>query len=251
MKDVACRQLLPDRDREGDTRRAQPDAWHPDGAHVMKRSGRGAGEDRGGEIEDVVLGCGLPKARRATTSRARAALCRLRRRRARRDGEPLLRLGPHGCVLCRQRHRDAARSHAGIAGGVESISLVQFNLNFNGFFYEPLQRVMPAVWWTMNQTADFVAQKYGIPRQRSTSMWWMSQKRVAGASAAGKYAEEITPFTTTMKVTDKATGQSREVEVTLDHDEGPRPDTTSRGAREAEAGVRRRHDNGWQCLAAL
>ena len=52
-----------------------------------------------------------------------------------------------------------------IAGGVESISLVQFSLNMNGFFYEPLQARMPAVWWTMNQTADFVAKKYGISRE--------------------------------------------------------------------------------------
>ncbi|MEQ1492919.1 MAG: thiolase family protein, partial [Terricaulis sp.] len=114
----------------------------------------------------------------------------------------------------------------GIAGGVESISLVQFNLNFNGFFYEPLQQKMPAVWWTMNQTADFVAQKYAITRQQLDEYVVMSQKRVADASAAGKYAQEITPITTTMKVTDKTTGATSEVEVTLDHDEGPRPDTT-------------------------
>src|SRR5690606_17997868 len=114
----------------------------------------------------------------------------------------------------------------GIAGGVESISLVQFNLNFNGFFYEPLQQMMPAVWWTMNQTADFVAEKYGIARQALDEYVVMSQKRVAEANTAGKYAEEIVPITTKMKVTDKATGQTSETEVTLDRDEGPRPDTT-------------------------
>jgi acetyl-CoA C-acetyltransferase len=114
----------------------------------------------------------------------------------------------------------------GVAGGVESISLVQFNLNFNGFFYEPLQQIMPAVWWTMNQTADFVAQKYGITRQELDEYVVVSQQRVAAASAAGKYAEEIVPFATKMKVTDKATGQASEADVTLDRDEGPRPDTT-------------------------
>src|SRR5690606_19602080 len=108
----------------------------------------------------------------------------------------------------------------------ESISLVQFNLNFNGFFYEPLQHMMPAVWWTMNQTADFVAEKYAITRQELDEYVVMSQRRGAEASAAGKYAEEITPITTKMKVTDKATGQTSEVETTLDRDEGPRPDTT-------------------------
>jgi acetyl-CoA C-acetyltransferase len=113
-----------------------------------------------------------------------------------------------------------------IAGGVESISLVQFNLNMNGFFYEPLQARMPAVWWTMNQTADFVAKKYGISREAQDAYVVRSQQRVAAAAAAGKFAEEIVPFTTTMQVTDKVTQATQAREVTLDRDEGPRPDTT-------------------------
>src|SRR5438046_9158245 len=116
-----------------------------------------------------------------------------------------------------------------IAAGVESISLVQFNLNMNGFFYAPLQQRMPAVWWTMNQTADFVAKKYGISREAQDAYVVQSQKRVAAAAAAGKFAEEIVPFTTTMKITDKVTKASHEQEVTLDRDEGPRPDTTLAG----------------------
>src|SRR5215468_4240631 len=95
-----------------------------------------------------------------------------------------------------------------------------------GFFYPPLQQRMPAVWWTMNQTADFVAKKYGISREAQDAYVVQSQARVAAAAAAGKFAEEIVPFTTVMKVTDKATGANHEQEVTLDHDEGPRPDTT-------------------------
>ncbi len=112
------------------------------------------------------------------------------------------------------------------AGGVESISLTQMNLNFNGFFYEPLQQRMPAVWWPMNQTADFVARKYGFGREPLDRYVVESQKRVEAARAVGRFAEEIVPFKTKMKVTDKATQQSRMVDVTLDHDEGPRPDTT-------------------------
>src|SRR6185503_7913065 len=92
-----------------------------------------------------------------------------------------------------------------VAGGGESISLVQFNLNFNGFFYEPLQQKMPAVWWTMNQTADFVAQKYGFAREELDAYVVKSQARVAAAAAAGKYAEEIAPLATKMQVVDKAT----------------------------------------------
>ena len=106
---------------------------------------------------------------------------------------------------------------------------MQFNLNLNGFFYAPLQQRMPAVWWTMNQTADFVAKKYGITREAQDAYVVQSQQRVAAATAAGKFAEEIVPFTTKMKVTDKATGATHEQEVTLDRDEGPRPDTTLAG----------------------
>src|SRR5262249_22111118 len=113
--------------------------------------------------------------------------------------------------------------------GVGRMSMAQFNLKMNGFFYEPLQQRMPAVWWTMNQTADFVAEKYGISREAQDAYVVKSQARVAAAAAAGKYGEEIVPFTTTMKVTDKATKESHEEEVTLDHDEGPRPDTTLAG----------------------
>ena len=116
-----------------------------------------------------------------------------------------------------------------IAGGVESISLVQFNLNMNGFFYEPLVKRIPAVWWTMNQTADFVAQKYNISREALDTYVVESQKRVAAAIEAGKYAAEIVPFKATMTVTDKVTKQSHTQEVTLDRDEGPRPDTTLAG----------------------
>src|SRR5262249_10559287 len=123
----------------------------------------------------------------------------------------------------------AGEATVAIAGGVESISLVQFSLHIDGFFYPPLQARMPAVWWTMNQTADFVAQKYGISREAQDEYVVKSQARVAAAAAAGKYAEEILPFTTTMKVVDKATGASKMVETTLERDEGPRPDTTFEG----------------------
>src|SRR5699024_11208195 len=87
----------------------------------------------------------------------------------------------------------------GVAAGVESISLVQFDLNMHGFFYEPLQLRMPAVWWTMNQTADFVAKKYDISREAQDAYVVRSQRRVADATTARYFAEEIVPFTTTME----------------------------------------------------
>ena len=101
-----------------------------------------------------------------------------------------------------------------IARGVESISLVQFDLNTNGFFYEPLRLRMPAVWSTMNQTADFVAKKYGISCEAQDAYVVDSQKRVAAAPPAGKVAAGIVPFRTTMTVTDKLTKETHSREVT-------------------------------------
>ncbi|MFN3465258.1 MAG: thiolase family protein [Terricaulis sp.] len=194
-------------------------------AHVMKQAVARA-KIEAGEIEDVVLGCGLPEGATGHNVARNAALYA-----GFGVGVPGITVNRYcgsGLSAASYVANAIARGEitCGIAGGVESISLVQFNLNFNGFFYEPLQQMMPAVWWTMNQTADFVAEKYGISRQALDEYVVMSQKRVAEANAAGKYAEEIVPITTKMKVTDKATGQTSETEVTLDRDEGPRPDTT-------------------------
>ncbi len=194
-------------------------------AHVIKDAVARA-KIEAHDVEDVVLGCGLPEGATGHNVARNAALFA-----GLGVGVPGITVNRYcgsGLTAASYVANAIARGEisCGIAGGVESISLVQFNLNLNGFFYEPLQQVKPAVWWTMNQTADFVAAKYGITRQDLDEYVVKSQKRVAEASAAGKYAQEITPFTTKMKVTDKVTGASSLADVTLDHDEGPRPDTT-------------------------
>jgi len=194
-------------------------------AHVLRNAVTRAGIEPG-EVEDVVVGCGLPEGATGHNVARNAAL---------EAG-----LGVHVPGMTINRYCGSGLSAASIAAnriatgeatvaiaaGVESISLVQFTINLNGFFYAPLQQRMPAVWWTMNQTADFVSKKYGITREAQDAYVVRSQQRVAAASAAGKYAEEIVPITTTMKVTDKETKATSEVSVTLDRDEGPRPDTT-------------------------
>lgn len=197
----------------------------PMSAHVLNGAVERAGIE-GGEVEDVVLGCGLPEGATGHNVARNAALW------------AGLGTGVAGLTVNRYcgsgvtaasivANRIAAgEMDIGIAGGVESISLVQMNINLNGFFYEPLQQKMPAVWWSMNQTADYVAEKYSIAREELDAYVVKSQKRVAEAAAAGKYAEEILPFKTVMKVTDKETGESSMKEVLLDKDEGPRPDTS-------------------------
>ncbi len=197
-------------------------------AHVLRGAVKRAGVDPA-EIEDVVIGCGLPEGATGHNVARNAAL-----EAGFGEGTPGITVnrycgsGLSAASIVANRIASGEATVA-IAGGVENISLVQFNLNVNGFFYEPLQQRMPAVWWTMNQTADFVAKKYGVSREAQDAYVVRSQQRVAAATAAGKFADEIVPFTTKMKVTDKATGATHEREVTLDRDEGPRPDTTLAG----------------------
>ncbi|HEV7690329.1 MAG TPA: acetyl-CoA C-acyltransferase [Hyphomonadaceae bacterium] len=200
----------------------------PMAAHVMTKAVERA-KIEADEIEDVILGCGLPEGATGHNIARNAALYA-----GFGVGVPGVTVNRYcgsgitaaSMVASRIANGEIA---AGMAGGVESISLVQFNLNFNGFFYEPLQQKMPAVWWTMNQTADFVAEKYGIKREDLDAYVVKSQARVAAATAAGKYAEEIVPLATKMQVVDKATGEKKIQDVVLDHDEGPRPDTTAEG----------------------
>jgi acetyl-CoA C-acetyltransferase len=199
----------------------------PLAAHVLRHAVERARIDPR-EVEDVVLGCGLPEGATGHNIARNAAIEAFG---IEVPGMTVNRYCGSGLSAASIVANRIAAGEAGIAiaGGVESISLVQFNLNLKGFFYEPLQQRMPSVWWTMNQTADFVAQKYNISREALDLYVVESQKRVAAATAAGKYAAEIVPFKTTMSVTDKATKQSHMQEVTLDHDEGPRPDTTLAG----------------------
>jgi acetyl-CoA C-acetyltransferase len=197
-------------------------------AHVLRHAVARAGIEAG-EVEDVVVGCGLPEGATGHNVARNAALFA--------DfgvGVPGITVNRYcgsgvSAVSIAANRIAAGEATVMVAAGVESISLVQFDLNMNHFFYEPLQMRMPAVWWTMNQTADYVAKKYGISREAQDEYVVRSQHRVADALAAGKYAEEIVPFTTTMNVTDKATGAVHAQEVTLDRDEGPRPDTTLEG----------------------
>jgi acetyl-CoA C-acetyltransferase len=197
-------------------------------AHVLRHAVARAGIEAG-EVEDVVVGCGLPEGATGHNVARNAAL-----EAGFGDAVPGITVnrycgsGLSAASIVANRIATGEASIA-VAAGVESISLVQYNLNLNGFFYQPLQQRMPAIWWTMNQTADFVAKKYGITREAQDAYVVQSQQRVAAAAARGVYGEEIVPFKATMKVTDKATKVSHDEEVVLDRDEGPRPDTTAAG----------------------
>jgi acetyl-CoA acetyltransferase family protein len=114
-----------------------------------------------------------------------------------------------------------------VAGGVESISLVQ-NEHMNMFrAMDPaLLEVHPHAYMPMIDTAEVVAKRYGISREISDVYALQSQQRTAAAQEAGLFADEIVPVTVTKRVLDRETGEESTVEVTLSLDEGNRPDTT-------------------------
>jgi acetyl-CoA C-acetyltransferase len=124
-----------------------------------------------------------------------------------------------------------------VAGGVESISLVQNEMNKHHFQDEWLHRHKPESYWPMLQTAEYVARRYEIPREEQDRFGVQSQQRAAKARAEGKFKDEIAPITTKMKVVDKNTGAETMREVTAAEDEGIRPDTTYEGVSQIKPAI--------------
>src|SRR4029453_1495053 len=115
------------------------------------------------------------------------------------------------------------------AGGVESISCVQNQMNPHMLNEPWLAAHRSELYWPMLQTAEYVAKTYGISRQQQDEYGVRSQLRASAARDAGKFDDEIVPMTTTMKVVNKATGAESIKEVTVADDEGTGPDTTYEG----------------------
>jgi acetyl-CoA C-acetyltransferase len=116
-----------------------------------------------------------------------------------------------------------------VAGGVESVSLVQDYRNTFRARDEWLETHYPGIYMPMIQTAENVAARYGISREACDEFALISQQRTAAARAAGRFQDEIVPFATVKQLKDKAGQVIGEESVTLAEDEGPRPDTTREG----------------------
>jgi acetyl-CoA C-acetyltransferase len=179
------------------------------------------------EVDDCLMGAALPQGEQHSIGRT-AAL---------RAGLPVTVAGMTMDRQCSSGLMTIAtaakqiivdRMEVVVAGGVESISLVQTpELRLGG---DPeLVAMHKDVYMPMLQTAETVARRYGISRERQDAYSLISQQRTAAAQAAGRFDDEIIPVTTTMKVTDKATGQVSDQAVTLAKDEGNRPETTLDG----------------------
>jgi acetyl-CoA C-acetyltransferase len=179
-----------------------------------------------GEVEDVILGCGLPEGATGHNVGRNAAI---------RAGLPVSVSGTTVNRFCSsglQAISMAAqrvlvdRVPIMVAGGVESISLTQATLNANHITEDWLMKHKPELWMPMINTADIVAERYKVSRELQDEYALASQQRTAAAQEGGKLADEIVPFTTTMLKKNKETGETWQEEVTLDRDEGNRPGTT-------------------------
>ena len=104
-------------------------------------------------------------------------------------------------------------------------------MNLKNFTEEGLMQIKPELWMSMIETAELVAERYNISRERQDEYALESQRRTAAAQLANKFADEIVPLATKMKKVDKATNTELVVDYTVDRDECNRPDTTLDGLR--------------------
>lgn len=181
------------------------------------------------EIEDVVMGCGYPEGATGSNIARQAAL---------RAGCPITTAGVTVNRFCSSGLQTIAlaaqRIIAGegdvyVAGGVESISCVQNDMNKHMLDESWLAERKPSIYWPMLRTAETVAKRYDISREKQDEYGVRSQLRAASAAKAGKFNDEIVPMTTVMNVVDKDTGAISRREVAISSDEGIRPDTTYEG----------------------
>ena len=116
-----------------------------------------------------------------------------------------------------------------IAGGVESISMTQPNINMNGFVNDKINAENPGIYFPMGTTAEVVAKRYDVSRESQDEYSLQSQLRTAEAQEAGRYNDEIVPMKTQMLLTNKETGEQKVVEAECVKDECNRPTTTMEG----------------------
>ena len=207
------------------------------GGHAVKAAVERAGIEAGA-IEDVLIGCATPEGATGSNIARQIAL---------RAGLPISVGGVTINRFCSSGLQTIAmaaqRIVAGegdvyVAGGVESISCVQQEANHHMIADSWLAEHKPEIYWNMLQTAENVAKRYHIPKERMDEYGVGSQQRACAAQEAGLFNAEIVPITVTAGVADKVMGL-RSKEVTVSADEGLRPGTTMdavRGIRSAVPG---------------
>ncbi|MGE0857535.1 MAG: acetyl-CoA C-acyltransferase [Gammaproteobacteria bacterium] len=198
------------------------------GGHVAQAALARAGVEPG-EVEDVIMGCANPEGATGWNIARQVAL---------RAGMPVSVSGMTVNRFCSSGLQTVALAAQRIltgegdiyvAGGVESISCVQNEMNRHMFSEAWLEKNKPQVYWPMLQTAETVAKRYSIKREDQDRYGVASQQKAFAAREAGKFNDEIVPISVTMKVVDKNTGAETLRETTASQDEGIRGDTTYEG----------------------
>jgi len=195
-------------------------------AHAIRGAVERSGVDPA-EIDDVILGAALPQGVQQTIGRTAALRAGLPVTVA---GMTMDRQCSSGLMAIATAAKQVIvdRMDVVVAGGVESVSMVQTpELRVSPDF--ELLKMVPDIYMPMLQTAEVVAGRYGISRERQDVYALRSQQLTAQAQATGAFDEEIIPVTATMSVTDKATGETSAKEVTLTKDESNRPDSSADG----------------------
>jgi acetyl-CoA C-acetyltransferase len=201
------------------------------GGHAVKHAIARAGIDPG-DVEDVVMGCAQPEGATGMNIARLSAIwagCPVTT-----GGTTINRFCSSGLqAIAVAAHQIIAEgTPVAIGSGVESISLVQMGgMNTKNITEEHLMQVKPELWISMIETAEIVAERYNVSRDRQDEYSLLSQQRTAAGQRDGKFKDEIVPLAVKMKKVDKATGQESIVPVTVDHDECNRPDTTLDGLK--------------------
>ncbi|MGM9513706.1 acetyl-CoA C-acyltransferase [Roseateles sp. DB2] len=205
------------------------------GGHVVQAAVERAGIAPDA-VEDVLMGCAFPEGATGNNIARQIAL---------RAGLPISVAGMTVNRFCSSGLQTIAlaaqRIMAGegdvyVAGGVESISCVQQEMNKHMIAESWLSKHKPEIYWTMLQTAENVAKRYGISRERQDHYGAASQQKACAAQAAGLFAEEIAPITVTAGVVDKVQGlMTRELSISVD--EGLREGTTYEGIKDLRSAL--------------
>ena len=202
------------------------------GGHAIEHAVKRAGIDPA-EVEDVLMGCANPEGATGWNIARQALL---------RAGLPdsvsgvtvnrFCSSGLQTIAMASQRIM-AGEADIYVAGGVESISCVQQEMNLHMFKDSWLDANKPTIYWNMMQTAENVAKRYNMSKERMDRFGAESQQKACAARDAGKFDDEIVPITVTAGVADPKTGMTTK-QVTVSKDEGLRDGTTY----EAVAGIR-------------
>ena len=211
------------------------------GGHAIRHAVAKVGIDSNA-VEDVIMGCGMPQ---GTQSQNIARLCAL-------SGD--LPVTTAGMTIDRQcssgmmaiatasKSIMAGEHDIMVAGGLESISLVQNeHVNMHRVIDKNLIAKHEHIYMQMLDTAEVVANRYNVTREQQDAYALQSQQRTAIAQQAGKYDDEIAPLTSSMGVMDRETGKISFKDVTLEKDEGNRPETNLEGL----AGLKTVRENGF------